>query len=86
MAAVSLRPLFAAMDAALAEQRRTKETRQTAAGVARTALDRHMRLQMQKQGEESKMNGFKRMQLVRDALCAMDRQVAWALFSLPESA
>jgi hypothetical protein len=70
--AVSLRPLFAAMDRVLNAQRRAHEARQPASEV-RTALDRHMRTQNQT-AEEKKMNGFKRMQLVRDALAAIDRQ------------
>ena len=70
--AVSLRPLFAAMDRVLNAQRRAREARQEPTG-ARTALDRHMRAQTQS-AEDRKLNGFKRMQLVRDALEAIDRQ------------
>ena len=71
--AVSLRPLFAAMDSYLNAQRRAREAQRPANEGVRTALDRHMRATTAG-AADAKLNGFKRMQLVRDALEAMDRQ------------
>jgi hypothetical protein len=67
--ALSLRPMFALMDASMAEELAARARGQQS-GVRRTALSRHMTEQREQVG----MNGLLRIQRCRAALDALDRR------------
>jgi hypothetical protein len=68
---ISLRPLFKAVDDIIVDERRRRETQHRAHTATRTALTRHMQGHA---AESTAMNGIKRIQRCRDALCALDRR------------